>query len=163
VPCRSFTAGHLAVPAGWFRANRAAPGGAGGLVAGFHEGRGSARYVIRLWLWSASAGGHPGPFQGRPLLCESLHGRALRGLRRRALRHYYFRDFWRAGTGMLPALRILAALGGQDWPLSQLTGGYTRYVASGEINCHVDDVPARLDEVGAAWTRRGLTPAGSAA
>ena len=49
--------------------------------------------------------------------------------------------------GMLTALRVLAALGGQDWPLSQLTGGYTRYVASGEINCHVDDVPAKLDEV----------------
>lgn len=101
-------------------------------------------------------GGHPGPFQGRPLLCESLHGRAQRGLRRRALRHYYFRDFWRAGTGMLTALRVLAALGGQDWPLSQLTSGYTRYVASGEINCHVDDVPAKLDEVEAAWTRPGV-------
>ena len=51
---------------------------------------------------------------------------------------------------MLTALRVLAALGGQDWPLSELTGGYTRYVASGEINCHVDDVPARLDEIEAA-------------
>ncbi len=48
---------------------------------------------------------------------------------------------------MLTALRVLAALGGQDWLLSQLTGGYTRYVTSGEINCHVDDVHAKLDEV----------------
>ena len=57
---------------------------------------------------------------------------------------------------MLTALRVLAALGGQDRPLSQLTGGYTRYVASGEINCHVDDVPAKRDEVEAAWTRPGV-------
>jgi hypothetical protein len=108
-------------------------------------------------------GGHPGPFQGRPLLCESLYGRARRGLRRRALRHYYFRDFWRAGTGMLPALRILAALGGQNRPLSQLAGGYTRYVASGETTATSMTCPPN-------WTRseppgpgQGLAPAGSAA
>ena len=45
--------------------------------------------------------------------------------------------------------------------LSELTGGYTRYVASGEINGHVDDVPAKLDEVEAAWTQPGLAPTGS--
>ena len=32
--------------------------------------------------------------------------------------HYYFRDFWRADTGMLAALHVLAALGEQDGPLS---------------------------------------------
>lgn len=31
--------------------------------------------------------------------------------------HYYFRDFWNADTGMLAALHVLAALGGQDAPL----------------------------------------------
>lgn len=40
--------------------------------------------------------------------------------------------------------------------LSELTGGYTRYVASGEINSHVDDVPAKLDEAEAAWTQPGV-------
>jgi phosphomannomutase len=70
--------------------------------------------------------------------------------------HYYFRDFWRADTGMLTALHVLAALGGQDRPLSQLTAGYTRYAASGEINSHVDDVPAKLGEVAAAYTRPGV-------
>ena len=35
--------------------------------------------------------------------------------------HYYFRDFWRADTGMLAALHVLAALGEQDGPLSELT------------------------------------------
>ena len=30
--------------------------------------------------------------------------------------HYYFRDFWRADSGMLAALHVLAALGEQDAP-----------------------------------------------
>ena len=34
--------------------------------------------------------------------------------------HYYFRDFWRADSGMLAALHLLAALGEQDAPLSEL-------------------------------------------
>jgi phosphomannomutase len=71
--------------------------------------------------------------------------------------HYYFRDFWRADTGMLTALHVLAALGGQDRPLSELTAEYTRYVSSGEINSHVEDVPAKLDEVEAAWTLPGVS------
>ena len=48
--------------------------------------------------------------------------------------HYYFRDFWCADTGMLAALHVLAALGEQDRPLSELAAAYERYVASGEIN-----------------------------
>ena len=38
--------------------------------------------------------------------------------------HYYFRDFWRADTGMLAALHVLAALGEQDEPLSELMAEY---------------------------------------
>jgi phosphomannomutase len=56
--------------------------------------------------------------------------------------HYYFRDFWYADTGMLAALHVLAALGEASVPLSQLGAAYERYVASGEINSRVDDVPA---------------------
>jgi phosphomannomutase len=61
--------------------------------------------------------------------------------------HYYFRDFWRADTGMLAALHVLAALGEQDRPLSELTAEYARYAASGEINSTVDDQAARLAAV----------------
>ncbi|MEU0508649.1 MULTISPECIES: phosphomannomutase/phosphoglucomutase [Amycolatopsis] len=57
--------------------------------------------------------------------------------------HYYFRDFWRADTGMLAALHVLAALGEQDRPLSELTAEYSRYAASGEINSTVDDQVAK--------------------
>ena len=48
--------------------------------------------------------------------------------------HYYFRDFWGADSGMLAALHVLAALGEQDRPLSELMADYERYEASGEIN-----------------------------
>ncbi|NHN54571.1 phosphomannomutase/phosphoglucomutase [Calidifontibacter sp. DB0510] len=61
--------------------------------------------------------------------------------------HYYFRDFWFADTGMLAAMHVLAALGEQQRPLSQLVASYTRYVASGEINSPVADVPAATARV----------------
>jgi phosphomannomutase len=61
--------------------------------------------------------------------------------------HYYFRDFWRADTGMLAALHVLAVLGEQDRPLSELTSVYNRYAASGEINSTVDDQAGRMAAV----------------
>ncbi|WP_310729448.1 phosphomannomutase/phosphoglucomutase [Streptomyces sp. N2A] len=72
--------------------------------------------------------------------------------------HYYFRDFWNADTGMLAALHVLAALGGQDRPLSQLVAEYDRYAASGEINSTVDDQAGRLAAIKAAYEgREGIT------
>jgi len=65
--------------------------------------------------------------------------------------HYYFRDFWFADTGMLAALHVLAALGGQDRPLSDLGRDYERYVASGEVNSTVADQAAKVAEVRAAY------------
>jgi phosphomannomutase len=61
--------------------------------------------------------------------------------------HYYFRDFWRADTGMLAAMHVLAALGEQARPLSELTAAYSRYAASGEINSTVADARAKMTEV----------------
>ena len=65
--------------------------------------------------------------------------------------HYYFRDFWRADSGMLAALHVLAALGEADRPLSELMSGYERYAASGEVNSTVTDVPGRVAAVRAAY------------
>lgn len=65
--------------------------------------------------------------------------------------HYYFRDFWRADTGMLAALHVLAALGQQDAPLSTLAAGYRRYAASGEINSTVRDQADRVRAVRTAF------------
>jgi phosphomannomutase len=68
--------------------------------------------------------------------------------------HYYFRDFWNADTGMLAALHVLAALGGQQGPLSQLVAEYDRYAASGEINSRVEDQAGRAAAVKAAYQDR---------
>jgi phosphomannomutase len=70
--------------------------------------------------------------------------------------HYYFRDFWFADTGMLAAMHVLAALGGQDRPLSEFAAEYERYYASGEINSTVDDAAARTAEVRAAYPGAGF-------
>jgi phosphomannomutase len=68
--------------------------------------------------------------------------------------HYYFRDFWRADTGMLAALHVLAALGEQPGPLSALVAQYDRYAASGEINSTVADQAGRTAAVRAAFAGR---------
>jgi phosphomannomutase len=67
--------------------------------------------------------------------------------------HYYFRDFWRADTGMLAALHVLAALGEQSRPLSELTAAYRRYAASGEINSTVSDAAAATEKVRRAFAQ----------
>lgn len=62
--------------------------------------------------------------------------------------HFYFRDFWRADSGMLAALHALAALAEVDVPLSELLAEDERYVLSGEINSTVADpqqVLARIE------------------
>jgi phosphomannomutase len=61
--------------------------------------------------------------------------------------HYYFRDFWGADSGMLAALYVLAALGEQQRPLSELTADYQRYESSGEINFTVADATAATEAV----------------
>ncbi|SFO40287.1 phosphomannomutase [Geodermatophilus obscurus] len=71
--------------------------------------------------------------------------------------HYYFRDFWRADTGMLAAMHVLAALGEQGRTLSELTAGYSRYAASGEVNSTVDDAAARTAAVREAFEAEGGT------
>jgi len=72
--------------------------------------------------------------------------------------HFYFRDFWFADSGMLAALHVLAALGSQDAPLSQLLSSYGRYVATGEINSEVRDQATTTEEVGRAFAARpGVT------
>ena len=68
--------------------------------------------------------------------------------------HFYFRDFWKADSGMLAALHTLAALGETDVPLSEVLAPYLRYHASGEINSTVDDAAARTAAVEAAFAGR---------
>jgi phosphomannomutase len=62
--------------------------------------------------------------------------------------HYYFRDFYCADSGTIPALLILelVSLGGAR--LSELLVPYrSRYFTSGEINSEVKDQQAKLQEL----------------
>ena len=61
--------------------------------------------------------------------------------------HYYFRDFFNADTGMLAAMHVLAMLGTENAPASELARQYSPYVASGEINSQVDDQAATIATV----------------
>jgi phosphomannomutase len=61
--------------------------------------------------------------------------------------HYYFRDNFRADSGLIAALVVLEAIGASGQPLSTLLEPLKRYTASGEINTRVDDVHAVIDRV----------------
>ena len=70
--------------------------------------------------------------------------------------HYYFREFWFADTGMLAAMYVLAALGADERPLSQLVSRYDRYHSSGEINSTVTDQAAVIDAVESHYDGPGV-------
>jgi len=62
--------------------------------------------------------------------------------------HYYFRDFYCADSGTLPALLILELLSLRGAPLSELLEPYrSRYFISGEVNSEVSDPEAKLEEI----------------
>jgi phosphomannomutase len=76
--------------------------------------------------------------------------------------HFYFRDFFYADSGMLAAMHVLAALGGQpagipSQPLSELLAPYTPYAASGEINSTVTDAAAATQRVVSALAGEDAT------
>jgi len=61
--------------------------------------------------------------------------------------HYYFRDNYRADSGIIAALAVLEVLSAANQPLSELRKPYERYVASGELNTTVSDPAAVIDFV----------------
>jgi len=65
--------------------------------------------------------------------------------------HFYFKDFWRADSGMLAALHAIAALGEVKTPLSKLLKPYSRYLSSGEINSQVADAQISMTEIEAKF------------
>jgi phosphomannomutase len=65
--------------------------------------------------------------------------------------HFYFRDFWRADSGMLAALHALAALAEADVPLSRRLATHERKPISGEINTEVADQAAVMDALEAEY------------
>jgi phosphomannomutase len=69
--------------------------------------------------------------------------------------HYYFRDNFRADSGLIAAVLLLEALSAHGGPFSALVEPYAVYVQSGEVNTAVADVPAALERVLAAFTDAG--------
>ena len=61
--------------------------------------------------------------------------------------HYYFRDNFRADSGMIAALIVLEAMCETGTPLSKLVQSFRRYYDSGEINSEVSDQQARIEEL----------------
>lgn len=61
--------------------------------------------------------------------------------------HYYFRDNWRADSGLIASVMILEQLSQFDGPLSEMLAPFDRYSASGEINTRVSDVHAVIEHV----------------
>ena len=65
--------------------------------------------------------------------------------------HYYFRDNYRADSGLIASMLVLERLCAEDHPLSVVRKPYDRYADSGEINTQVDDPQAVIDAVAAEY------------
>jgi phosphomannomutase len=65
--------------------------------------------------------------------------------------HYYFRDHYRADSGIIAALMVLDRMSRSGVPLSELLEPYRRYHGSGEINSEVEDQSAAVARVAAAF------------
>ena len=61
--------------------------------------------------------------------------------------HYYFRDNYRADSGLIAAMFILEIVSLENRPLSAILEPFKKYHASGEINSRVEDIPAKLEEI----------------
>ena len=66
--------------------------------------------------------------------------------------HYYFRDNYRADSGLIAAVVILSAMCTADKALHEIVEPLRRYSASGEINTKVDDTSVVIDKVAAAYS-----------
>jgi phosphomannomutase len=68
--------------------------------------------------------------------------------------HYYFRDNFRADSGLICSLMLLEALSDHGGTLSQLVAPYDIYSQSGEVNSEVADQKAAIDAVAGAFADR---------
>ena len=65
--------------------------------------------------------------------------------------HYYFRENFRADSGMLAMLYLLQIVSEDGRPLSEIRADVERYASSGELNFTVADQQATMDRVAAAF------------
>lgn len=67
--------------------------------------------------------------------------------------HYYFRDFWNADSGTIPALLVLELLSLDGRTMAELMEEFrSKYFISGEINSTVDDAKAKMEEIEARYS-----------
>jgi phosphomannomutase len=66
--------------------------------------------------------------------------------------HYYFRENYRADSGLIAAVSVLAQVCEKGIPLSELRKPFERYAASGEINTTVDDPGAVIERVATSFS-----------
>jgi phosphomannomutase len=72
--------------------------------------------------------------------------------------HYYFRDFWNADSGTIPALLVLELLSLDGRSLTELMDEFrSRYFISGEINSEVADAEAKMEEIAGRYTDGEVT------
>ena len=72
--------------------------------------------------------------------------------------HYYFAENYRADSGLIASMLLLAEVSREGQPLSILRKPFERYAASGEINTQVDDPAVVIETVSVvAWKRRSPT------
>ena len=71
--------------------------------------------------------------------------------------HYYYRDNYRADSGIITALVVLELLSRSALPLSELTRPFQRYGTSGEINTTVSDPAATVRTLTRALRQQGVT------
>jgi len=65
--------------------------------------------------------------------------------------HYYFRDNYRADSGLIASMVVLGMMSAADRPLSELAKPFDRYADSGEINSTVSDPAAVIERVATAF------------
>jgi phosphomannomutase len=66
--------------------------------------------------------------------------------------HYYFRDFYCADSGTIPALLVLELLAREGKKLSDLLAAFrSRYFISGEVNSEVSDPLAKMEEIATTY------------
>ena len=71
--------------------------------------------------------------------------------------HFYFRDNYRADSGLIAALVLLEAVAETGKPLSEVVAPYDRYPQSGEINFRVGDTAAAIDDIEQAMQAQAVS------
>jgi phosphomannomutase len=71
--------------------------------------------------------------------------------------HFYFRDNYRADSGLIAALVLLEVVADAGAPLSEVLAPYDRYAASGELNLEVEDATESIARVEQAFGARATS------